>query len=218
MSRGQNTVSAAKLMSYVERVERLEGERSELADDIRAVYAEAKADGYTPKYIREVVKRRSKKPADIQEHEAMLDMYFHAAGLAKETPLFRHVGAMSVDVSAREQVVEAFKTLAPAEGEVIVKMGGVKIRIFRDKEGEAQAEDYVEPKPAVNKQPNAAPKPQKAPPPDVDDDGAVALGRAAAKANEPIIANPFPWDDKRRPRWDEGWRKEAGSDGMGPEE
>lgn len=219
MTKGQNSVSSAILMSFVERVERLENERSDLAEDIRAVYAEAKADGYTPKYIREVVKRRRKKPADIQEEEAMLDMYFHAAGLAKETPLFRHVGAMSVDRSARDQVIEAFKELTPTEGEIIVKMGGNPVRLFRDKDGEVHAEDYIEaPKRETPSQPGAKPAAKKTPPPDVDESGALLLGREAAKANHAIIENPFPWDDKRRAKWDEGWRKEAGSDGMGPQE
>ena len=30
------------------------------------------------------------------------------------------------------------------------------------------------------------------------------------------MSNPFPWDDKRRRKWDEGWREEDGGDGMGP--
>ncbi len=221
--KGQNTIAAAALMSVVERIERLEEERSGLADDIRAIYASAKADGYTPKYIRAVIKRRKQKPADMQEEEAMLDMYFHAAGLAKETPLFRHVGAMSVDKSARDQVVAAFKELAPTEGEIIVKMGGQPVRIWRDKDGEAHAEDVVEAPPALAaspaESPSAAPARANRPaPPDVDEDGAFNLGRKAAKDNTPIIDNPFPWDDRRRPQWDQGWRAEAGSDGMGPEE
>jgi hypothetical protein len=50
----------------------------------------------------------------------------------------------------------------------------------------------------------------------VDGYGAELLGREAFKADEPIIKNPFPFGDERRPRWDEGWRKESGTDGMGP--
>lgn len=63
--------------------------------------------------------------------------------------------------------------------------------------------------------PSPAPK---ADVPDVDPDGAEALGRQAFKDNEPIIANPFPFGDGRRGRWDSGWRKESGTDGMGPDD
>ena len=42
------------------------------------------------------------------------------------------------------------------------------------------------------------------------------MGRQARRDDEPIMSNPFPWDDKRRRKWDEGWREEDGGDGMGP--
>jgi hypothetical protein len=54
------------------------------------------------------------------------------------------------------------------------------------------------------------------PPPDVDAEGAEALGRESYVKGLAIIKNPFPWDDGRRSRWDSGWRSESGGDGMGP--
>lgn len=198
MSIGSNTIASADLMAFVERVERLEADKSEIVDDIRAVYAEAKATGFVPKYIRKIVKRRAEKPADVQEDEALTDIYLNAAGLAKETPLFRHVGAMAVDRNARAQVIGALKELCPDGGEIVVKIAGQGVRLWRDKDGDVHAEKAKEP------------------PPDVDDAGAHDHGRASAKANAPIISNPFPWNDPRRAHWDRGWREEAGSDGMGP--
>lgn len=44
---------------------------------------------------------------------------------------------------------------------------------------------------------------------------AEQLGRAAFRAGKPVIDNPFPFNDPRRARFDEAWRREAGSDGMG---
>ena len=218
---GQNTISSQMLVGFVERIERLEGQRAEIADDIRVVYAEAKAAGLTPKYVRKIVKRRSQKPSDVEEDLALTDLYLSAAGLAKETPLFRHVGQMAVDVSAREQVIEALKNLVPKKGDIIVRIGDQPVRLFRDESGDPQAEDYVEKQPRNASQPPSGKRDTakpKTPPPDVDEQGAFDLGFKAAKDDQPVIVNPFPYGDSRRPRWDEGWRDGNGGDGMGPQE
>ena len=64
--------------------------------------------------------------------------------------------------------------------------------------------------------PSRANAAKKADVPDCTLDEARQMGRQARKDDEPVIANPFPWDDKRRRLWDEGWRNEDGGDGMGP--
>lgn len=214
----RNSVTGEQLRAYVERVERLNEDREAVGDDIKAVFAEAKSNGYTPRYLRAIIKLRKLPPSERQEDEAMMDVYLSAIGMAQEPPLFRAVGMMGVDVSARESIIEALKLLAPENGEIIVKCGGPAMRIWRDKEGEAHAEEVIDaPAPSPSAKPSGrAPAAPKAPVPDVDGDGAEDLGRAAAKADKPIISNPFPWDDKRRARWDVGWRKGSGSDGMGP--
>ena len=71
-------VSAERLKSFVERIERLEEEKSALAGDIREIYAEAKGTGFEPKIIRQVIKLRKMERADRQEQEALLDLYMHA--------------------------------------------------------------------------------------------------------------------------------------------
>jgi uncharacterized protein (UPF0335 family) len=69
------------LKAFVERIERLEEEKKALADDIRDVYAEAKANGFDTKALRAVVRIR-KEDADVRkEHEAILDTYLHALGM-----------------------------------------------------------------------------------------------------------------------------------------
>lgn len=220
-ARRGNGVEGARLRAFVERVERLREDKKALSDDEGQVFAEAKADGYTPKYIRAIVKLRTLKPSERQENEAMMDLYLSALGMAAEPPLFRAV--QGVDRAARAQLVEALKLLAPDDGEIIVKAGGAPLRIWRDKDGEAHADDWVEPKPPAT--PTGAkpsgggrPAPERPPAPDVDDAGADALGFAAAKDDKPVIGNPFPWDDRRRAIWDAGWRRGAGNDGMGPSE
>jgi uncharacterized protein (UPF0335 family) len=71
-----------RLRLLIERVERLEEEKKGIADDIRDVYAEAKAVGYDAKIMREVVKLRKMSPDDRAERDAILDTYRAALGMA----------------------------------------------------------------------------------------------------------------------------------------
>ncbi len=70
-----------RLRLLIERIERLEEEKKGIADDIRDVYAEAKAVGYDPKIMRQVVRLRKMKPDDRNEMETILDTYKAALGL-----------------------------------------------------------------------------------------------------------------------------------------
>jgi uncharacterized protein (UPF0335 family) len=77
MADGSNPggIAAAKLKSFVERIERLETEKSELAADVREVYAEAKGNGFDTKIMRQVIKLRKMEPADRTEQDELLDLY-----------------------------------------------------------------------------------------------------------------------------------------------
>ncbi|WP_022729744.1 DUF2312 domain-containing protein [Fodinicurvata sediminis] len=75
-------VAADRLRSYVERIERLEEEKSGLTDDIREVYSEAKAAGFDTKVMREVVKLRRMDQSDREEKETVLEVYKQALGMA----------------------------------------------------------------------------------------------------------------------------------------
>lgn len=70
-----------RLRLLIERVERLEEEKSGIAEDIRGVYAEGKAVGYDTKMMREIVRLRKMKPDDRREMEILLDTYKAALGL-----------------------------------------------------------------------------------------------------------------------------------------
>ncbi|WP_114522417.1 DUF2312 domain-containing protein [Altererythrobacter sp. ZODW24] len=70
-----------RLRLLIERIERLEEEKKGIADDIRDVYAEAKAVGYDPKIMRQVVRLRKMAPDDRTEMETILDVYKNALGL-----------------------------------------------------------------------------------------------------------------------------------------
>ena len=78
----QDLVGADRLKSFVERVERLEEEKTEIADQIKEVFAEIKADGYDVAAIRAILKRRKQDPDKLAEQEAVLHMYMAALGMS----------------------------------------------------------------------------------------------------------------------------------------
>ena len=73
--------AAGQLKSLVERIERLEEEKTALAADIREIYAEAKGHGFDTKIMRQVIRMRRLDKADRQEQEAVLDLYLSALGM-----------------------------------------------------------------------------------------------------------------------------------------
>ena len=78
----EGSIAADELRLLIERIERLEEEKKAMADDIRDVYAEAKARGYDPKTMRSVVRLRKMENHVRQDAEALLDTYKAALGLA----------------------------------------------------------------------------------------------------------------------------------------
>ncbi len=71
-------IAAEKLKSFVERIERLESEKSELAGDIREVYSEAKGNGFDIKIMRQVIRLRKMEVADRREQDELLEIYRRA--------------------------------------------------------------------------------------------------------------------------------------------
>ncbi len=75
-------VAADQLRTIVERIERLDEEKREVAEQIKEVYAEAKGNGFDTKTLRKIVALRKKDPSERSEEEAMLDLYMHALGMS----------------------------------------------------------------------------------------------------------------------------------------
>lgn len=71
-------IAQEKLKSFVERIERLETEKTELAGDIREVYAEAKGNGFDTKIMRQVIRLRKMEVADRREQDELLELYRRA--------------------------------------------------------------------------------------------------------------------------------------------
>ncbi len=80
MALGHNS-SDDRLRLLIERIERLEEEKKGIADDIRDVYAEAKAVGYDAKIMRIIVRLRKMEPDDRRELEAVTETYKTSLGL-----------------------------------------------------------------------------------------------------------------------------------------
>ena len=76
-----DAVAAEQLRLFIERIERLEEEKKGIADDIRDVYGEAKANGYDVKTMRAIVRLRKMEKNARDEAEALLDTYKAALGL-----------------------------------------------------------------------------------------------------------------------------------------
>ena len=78
---GDANATDQRLRLLIERVERLEEEKRGIADDIRDVFAEAKAVGYDVRIMRQVLRLRKMKPDDRAEMETILDLYKCALGI-----------------------------------------------------------------------------------------------------------------------------------------
>ena len=74
-------VAAGQLKSIIERIERLEEEKKAVAEQIKEVYAEAKANGFDARTLRKVVSLRKRSTEERQEEEALLDLYLSALGM-----------------------------------------------------------------------------------------------------------------------------------------
>ena len=74
-------VTADELRQFIERLERLDQEKKDLAEQSKEVLAEAKGRGYDTKVIRKVIALRKREPDDIAEEEAVLEMYKEALGM-----------------------------------------------------------------------------------------------------------------------------------------
>ena len=74
-------IAAERLRQLIERIDRLEEEKAALAADIREIYLEARAVGFDPKIMRQVIRLRRMDTAARQEMDELIDTYKHALGM-----------------------------------------------------------------------------------------------------------------------------------------
>ena len=70
-----------QLKTIIERIERLEEEKAAIADDIKDVFAESKANGFDVKALKAILKLRKQDRDERQEHEAIVELYEEALGM-----------------------------------------------------------------------------------------------------------------------------------------
>lgn len=78
--KGSGGVDAGRLKSLIQRIEKLEEEKANIANDIKEVYSEAKSAGYDVKILRQVIRIRKMDKADRDEMDELLDLYLNAIG------------------------------------------------------------------------------------------------------------------------------------------
>jgi uncharacterized protein (UPF0335 family) len=74
-------VTADELRQFIERVERLNAEKSDIAEATKEVLDEAKGRGYSPALLRKIIALRKRNSDDIAEEEALMEMYKEALGM-----------------------------------------------------------------------------------------------------------------------------------------
>jgi uncharacterized protein (UPF0335 family) len=74
-------VTANELRQFIERIERLDAEKKDIAEQQKEVMAEAKGRGYDTKVMRKLIALRKRDKDDIAEEEAVLEMYKEALGM-----------------------------------------------------------------------------------------------------------------------------------------
>ena len=76
-------VTAYELRQFVERIEQLESEKRDIAEQIKDVYAESKGRGYDTKALKTIISLRKKNKDDLAEEEAVLEVYKEAMGMGQ---------------------------------------------------------------------------------------------------------------------------------------
>lgn len=75
-------ITADELKQFIERVEQLEAEKKDIAEQIKECMAEAKGRGYDTKVLRKILALRKRKPDELAEEEAVLEVYKAALGMS----------------------------------------------------------------------------------------------------------------------------------------
>ena len=78
-------IAGDRLKSFIERIERLEEEKKALQQDIKEVYSEAKGQGFEVRILRKVIALRKRDKDDLDEEEALLDVYMRALGMKPDS-------------------------------------------------------------------------------------------------------------------------------------
>ena len=73
-------ISGVELRQFIERIERLEQEKKELSEQLKDIFAEARAEEFDINTVRQLIRQRKMKREDLEAHEELLDLYRRALG------------------------------------------------------------------------------------------------------------------------------------------
>lgn len=76
-----------QLASIVDRIEKLELEKADIADLIKDVYTEAKSNGFDVKILRKIIVQRKKTDEERKLEQDLIDAYMNALGMLADLPL-----------------------------------------------------------------------------------------------------------------------------------
>lgn len=77
----QYNVTGDELRQFIERIEHLEAEKKDIAEQVKEVFSEMKGRGFDVKAVREILKQRRQDPDDLAEQEALVELYRSALGM-----------------------------------------------------------------------------------------------------------------------------------------
>ena len=77
------TIPGARIRSFVERIEHVDAELQELNEQKKEVFAEAKAEGFDVKILKEIIKLRKQDKEERDERDTLLDLYMRAMETAE---------------------------------------------------------------------------------------------------------------------------------------
>lgn len=101
---GDNSVAGDRVLSFVQRIERLEEEIGGLNADKRDVYAEAKGTGLDVATIKRVVRARKMDPADRDEQDVLFDLYMRAIETASSRVRVHEDDPAVIDAARRRSL------------------------------------------------------------------------------------------------------------------
>ncbi len=110
----EGTVAADQLRLFIERIERLEEEKKAIADDVRDVYSEAKANGYDTKIMRMIVRLRKMETHTRQEQDALLETYRAALGSSVKEPPWPAIPNIRTSCTARARRTRSARRCSPS--------------------------------------------------------------------------------------------------------
>lgn len=153
MTIGKGTKAGKALRGYIEEIEVQRERKKLIGEQEKEIFQRAKAEGFDVPTMRKLVTLRKKDLEKRRTEDALLDTYMLAMGMAEDVPAFAALAAFDADITVRENVVEHLKDIVPPDGEIIFKLGGAPVRIYRDGKGKAKAVEVAEPEPSIEPAP-----------------------------------------------------------------